>query len=212
MTEESHAGQEAASDLILRQFIDYLMPLLKPYETMIYLYLLGQTRLRGRSSTRVGQRTISKECGVVTRSSSGGNQRHVRDVLNHLEEKGCIVIGATTRKGTLYEVRLPEEVPDARARMQVEPTTPPDYFRDPALRRELYARDAWTCHYCGEPVTEENATLDHLCPQSKGGGDDPENLVTACLVCNSIKSGKTEAEAAPLLLDSMRKRRRPPGK
>ncbi|MGH7236937.1 MAG: HNH endonuclease [Candidatus Saccharimonadales bacterium] len=61
--------------------------------------------------------------------------------------------------------------------------------------------------YCGEKVTAENATLDHLVPQYKGGKHTKENLKTSCLMCNSIKSGKTYEEAAPLLLKSIQERR-----
>ena len=56
-------------------------------------------------------------------------------------------------------------------------------------------------------VTSENATLDHLTPQSKGGKHTKDNLKTSCLVCNSIKSGKTYEEAAPYLLKSIQDRR-----
>ena len=74
-------------------------------------------------------------------------------------------------------------------------------------RKELFERDKWICHYCGEKVTEENATLDHLTPQCKGGKHTKSNLKTSCLVCNSIKSGKTYEEAAPFLLKSIQERR-----
>ncbi|MEK7463230.1 MAG: HNH endonuclease, partial [Patescibacteria group bacterium] len=56
-------------------------------------------------------------------------------------------------------------------------------------------------------VTPENSTLDHLVPQSRDGKHTKENLKTSCLVCNSIKSGKTYEEAAPYLLKSIQERR-----
>ncbi len=196
-------------DSILRVFVDHLMPLLKPYETTLYLYLLRCTRLDGRAATRIGIRTISRDCGVGTRSSSGGNQQHIREVLRALEAKGCLEVGDRTREGTSYTVRLPLEVAAAWEQMlaATAPAKPKDFYRDPELRKGLFERDEWVCHYCGERVTEENATLDHLVPVSKDGADSAENLVTACLLCNSLKSGKTYEEAAPLILASIRDRR-----
>ena len=83
-----------------------------------------------------------------------------------------------------------------------------DYFTIPSKRREIYEAESWSCGYCGGRVTEENATLDHIIPQCKGGGHARSNLRTACLICNSIKSGLTEDEAAPLLLKNVRDRTR----
>src|SRR6478609_5323907 len=43
-------------------------------------------------------------------------------------------------------------------------------------RRAVFARDRWTCQYCG---ARSNLTVDHVIPRSKGGGADWENIV-AC--------------------------------
>ncbi|HLC55069.1 MAG TPA: HNH endonuclease [Candidatus Nanoarchaeia archaeon] len=83
-----------------------------------------------------------------------------------------------------------------------------DYFNDPIKRQELFERDKWKCDYCGEEVTKDNATLDHLIPQSKGGKNTKDNLKTSCLLCNSIKSGKTYEEAAHHLLKSISERKK----
>ena len=45
------------------------------------------------------------------------------------------------------------------------------------------------CAYCGKEITNENdLTLDHVIPVSKGGKDSSENLVIACKACNSEKA------------------------
>ena len=41
--------------------------------------------------------------------------------------------------------------------------------------------------------------MDHIIPKERGGGDDWENLVTACLRCN-LKKGNHSPEAAGLHL------------
>jgi hypothetical protein len=56
----------------------------------------------------------------------------------------------------------------------------------------VFVRDKFTCAYCGYVAdTFEKwryLTVDHFIPKSKGGSDTVENLVTACMDCNVIKS------------------------
>lgn len=54
-------------------------------------------------------------------------------------------------------------------------------------RRHVYIRDQYKCQYCGTPVTESTATLDHVTPISKGGKSTWTNLSTACKKCNWAK-------------------------
>jgi hypothetical protein len=188
--------------------VDYLLPLLSPYEGTVYLLLLRHSRLEGEVDFRIGKRTLMARLGQGTRAKAS-NFEHVSELLRKLETKDCIAIGETTRDGTLYSVRLPLEVPAARERMaaSVVADTPGDYYLDADLRRELFERDRWTCQYCGDLVTAETATLDHYVPRSKQGGNEPGNLRTCCLMCNSIKSGRAYEEVAPMLLESLRERR-----
>ncbi len=60
-------------------------------------------------------------------------------------------------------------------------------------RREVFARDAHACQYCG--VTSRDLTIDHVMPKHRGGRHEWENLVTACRACNHRKGSKTLAEA-----------------
>lgn len=197
---------EEPSDL-LPILVDAVLPLLKPYEFSLYLLLLRGTDFRG-GELRVGKRTLSARLGKGTRSI-GANYQHVTAKLNNLAAGGFITVGDTTREGTLYRVLLPESVPAVREMIAARetPVEELDYFTDPGLRRELMDRDKWTCRYCGEVVTAMTATLDHIVPQSRGGPNTPENLTTACLTCNSIKSGRTYEEAAPEILAALVGRR-----
>ena len=45
-------------------------------------------------------------------------------------------------------------------------------------------------YVCSECGTEENLTVDHIYPLSKGGTDDPSNLTFLCQSCNSKKGTK----------------------
>jgi 5-methylcytosine-specific restriction endonuclease McrA len=60
-------------------------------------------------------------------------------------------------------------------------------------RREVFARDGYTCQYCGK--VGRDLTLDHVLPRHRGGKHTWENLVSACKSCNHRKAGRTPAEA-----------------
>lgn len=62
-------------------------------------------------------------------------------------------------------------------------------------RRNIYARDANTCQYCGERFPTAELSLDHVTPRSQGGQNTWENLVCACVKCNSRKGGRTPKQA-----------------
>ena len=50
------------------------------------------------------------------------------------------------------------------------------------------------CPYCGEPLKGKKITLDHICPQDRGGPTIPENLLPCCADCNGEKGNMNEAE------------------
>ena len=60
-------------------------------------------------------------------------------------------------------------------------------------RRELRLRlieEQGACFYCGRELPEDTkmATLDHVIPVCKGGGNRASNLVLCCCVCNRRKA------------------------
>jgi 5-methylcytosine-specific restriction endonuclease McrA len=68
-----------------------------------------------------------------------------------------------------------------------------------ARRRRSLLRDNPHCYYCGTDLDEENSTLDHATPRSKGGKNASDNLVLACIFCNQKKGDKTKEEFFSLL-------------
>jgi 5-methylcytosine-specific restriction endonuclease McrA len=58
-------------------------------------------------------------------------------------------------------------------------------------RRAVFARDHWTCQYCGKSA--EN--VDHVIPRSLGGEHTWVNVVAACRRCNSKKENRLPHEA-----------------
>jgi 5-methylcytosine-specific restriction endonuclease McrA len=63
----------------------------------------------------------------------------------------------------------------------------------PLTRENVYRRDNYECVYCG-CSNQRTLTLDHVVPQSKGGKDAWDNLVTACRPCNHAKADLTLEE------------------
>lgn len=61
-------------------------------------------------------------------------------------------------------------------------------------RLRIFARDGFACVYCG--TTTGRLECDHVFPASKGGGNDDDNLATACRSCNASKGAKLLMEWA----------------
>lgn len=56
-------------------------------------------------------------------------------------------------------------------------------------RFRIFARDGFACKYCGRKGSGESPLhIDHIVPVALGGGNEDENLVTACEDCNFGKS------------------------
>lgn len=183
---------------IFAQVVDYLQPRLLPYEAAIYWHLFRHSIVsQGTQRVRASVRGLCE--GVITSSSGQGSKLSygaVKDALGGLEEKDVIrKDGDTTREGTPYFVRLPEEIPwcvDLIRSAQIStPPTPVDEKRDsdfyniPENRLKIYERDGYACCHCGASLTRFSATLDHIQPVSRGGDHSYANLVTSCLHCNS---------------------------
>ena len=70
-------------------------------------------------------------------------------------------------------------------------------------RKNIIKRDNHQCQYCG--TTDGPVTVDHILPKDRGGGDTWENLVCACMNCNTKKRNRTPREAGMTLLKKPRK-------
>ena len=70
-------------------------------------------------------------------------------------------------------------------------------------RHRIYERDDWTCLLCGDDVPMVvtylhplGASLDHIVPRSRGGGDEDANLRMAHMLCNSLRGAPETGVAA----------------
>ncbi len=70
-------------------------------------------------------------------------------------------------------------------------------------RKNIMKRDNYTCQYCGKKGVQ--MTIDHLVPKQRGGLDTWENLVAACMPCNSKKQNQTLKDCNMKLIRRPRK-------
>lgn len=68
----------------------------------------------------------------------------------------------------------------------------------PYSDREIFERDDWICQICFVRIDRavsrthpDGATIDHVIPLSKGGADEPGNVVAAHWRCNRDKGNRT---------------------
>ena len=67
-------------------------------------------------------------------------------------------------------------------------------------RVNIFARDKFTCQYCGARPHRSQLNLDHVIPRSLGGRTTWENVVCSCVDCNRRKGGRTPHQARLRLL------------
>jgi 5-methylcytosine-specific restriction endonuclease McrA len=72
-------------------------------------------------------------------------------------------------------------------------------------RQNVYARDAFTCQYCGKQFPRSKLNLDHVVPRCMGGRTSWTNVVCSCRVCNTKKGGRTPEQAGMNLVQKPRK-------
>ncbi len=75
-------------------------------------------------------------------------------------------------------------------------------------RRTVFARDNFTCQYCG--ATSKEMTIDHVVPKRHGGPATWDNLVCCCRKCNTRKSDKLAHQVGMKLLRPPRRPRYTP--
>ena len=75
-------------------------------------------------------------------------------------------------------------------------------------RRNIFHRDKNRCQYCGGIFRQRDLNLDHVVPLSRGGKSTWDNVVCACVPCNTRKGDRTPDEAG---MRMVRRPRKPAG-
>jgi 5-methylcytosine-specific restriction endonuclease McrA len=183
--------------------VDDLQPVLTPNEAAFYWYALRHSIARnGSPHVRLSGKALRR--GLVKSSYSTAientiSEGKVREIFRALESIGAIrKEGEANRDGRPYRVLVPDEIEACRnsraARTAIESKPQVsvsegkiDYYNVRENRTKVYERDDYKCRYCVKQLTRFTATLDHVKPVSSGGDNSFDNLITACLNCNSRK-------------------------
>jgi len=72
-------------------------------------------------------------------------------------------------------------------------------------RRNIFYRDKNRCQYCGKVFQQRELNLDHIIPISRGGTSCWENVVCACISCNTKKGDRLPSEAGMTIYRRARK-------
>jgi len=184
---------------IVTSVIEYLHPLLTPYEIAVYWYFFNKSIIAtgeqyARASTR-GMNTIAKSGSGQSGEISYAQIKRTLDALKEI----VFISGDTNREGTLYKIAIPDKIPICKELMQhnvaeevsaIDVDKELDFYNVTENRLKVFERDGYKCHYCEKQLTRFSATLDHIQPVSKGGDNSFGNLVTACLHCNAERGNK----------------------
>lgn len=82
----------------------------------------------------------------------------------------------------------------------------------PYTKLNIYARDMYTCQYCGKITEPKDRTIDHVIPRAHWNPrryhfrlSSFENVVTSCGTCNKQKRNRTPLQAGMQLIRKPRR-------
>lgn len=68
------------------------------------------------------------------------------------------------------------------------------YIVSGEVQQKVWARDDFTCQFCGRKMGDVQLTVDHWIPLELGGANDTTNYISACRRCNKRKADKHPKE------------------
>ena len=86
-------------------------------------------------------------------------------------------------------VRVKRPAPEAADKPEITKRI----FFSPETRKLIYGKSN-VCAICGKPITEEDFTIDHIVPLSRGGNNKLENLRPTHEKCNLLKGNLLDME------------------
>lgn len=73
-----------------------------------------------------------------------------------------------------------------------------------SVRFRVFARDEFTCRYCGQQPPSVQLVIDHIHPVAEGGTNEETNLIASCFECNAGKGKELLETLAPNDQDTAR--------
>ena len=134
---------------------------------------------------RQGQRGTNSRVLVLNASYEPINVCTVRRAVVLILKERAEVIERSERELHAESLTMPRP---AVIRLITYVRIPRDAHSRKITRRAIFARDGWTCQYCGSE--RGTLTIDHVIPRSKGGSSSWDNIVTCCAPCNRRKGDR----------------------
>jgi 5-methylcytosine-specific restriction endonuclease McrA len=139
---------------------------------------------------RQGQRGTNSRVLVLNASYEPINVCTIRRAVVLILKERAEVLERTERELHAESLTMPRP---AVIRLISYVRIPRDAHSRKITRRAIFARDDWTCQYCG--TARGSLTIDHVIPRSKGGTSRWENIVTCCGPCNRRKGDRLPKHA-----------------
>lgn len=79
--------------------------------------------------------------------------------------------------------------------------------QSPGRREMIFRRCKGECFYCGTLILEDEFSVDHVMPLSRGGSNLLQNLVAACVRCNNRKGDRLPSNQELERAESLHSRR-----
>ena len=167
-----------------------------------------------RRDSRRPQRFCSLICRDVWRIETGSNPAPPTQTIRFIPfppdhpaawiGKSCPLAESTCRECGLRFMHKPRQGRVLCSRRCVEATRLARKLGRKRIKRvSIFVRDNYMCWICDRPTSPTyssrdlmSPTVDHLVPVAFGGGDEPENLATAHMICNSTRGASWDIAPA----------------
>lgn len=183
-----------------RQFPRVILRMIEigPAVKIVFCDLLSRIQEYGNGRCFPAIDTVAAENGLSRRTV----QRALRDLMARSHRRDDRLIDSpldtpflararTGRKTFDYILDIPKWVLEKYG--QRDWLKQQTVFFKSDIKGYLRKREDGKCGYCGRDLGDR-WEADHIIPKSRGGTDDPENLVAACLKCNREKGTRTADE------------------
>jgi 5-methylcytosine-specific restriction enzyme A len=174
----------------MRQLVRKHHPPLRSYGTQDACVTCGQ----GFIVSSATHRYCSKVC--ATRAANGRKRQQFGRTQFVGIEFVCTICHRTAVRTTGPQIYCSKDCA-RRAHYQKRTKKIQTHLGLPYTRRQIFARDKWTCQSCRKKVRDNvslqhpsRSTIDHIVPLSQGGPECASNVHTLCWPCNHRKGNR----------------------